>query len=721
MNRKNIFDLPLTKPQLLLILWALWLTIEYFGLGPFSYVRVHDWGDSNLPMILGLKDQVFNHGLSYWFEYATGGVDRLAFLLANFRIQNLFFFVLPGWLAGGLFKLLQVFFAGFFTYKLSKDKLKISKGPAILTGLIYSISFSHLIYDSAHHAMIRSGILGPLGLPLVIWFLERINKKSKTKSYLLAGGLGVFTFLTSSIHKVFPFMFIVIVVWFIVIKTKSSWKFWTMLGIYFGTYMVVTLPNLLAMLHNAYFSHRSDLDRTNPLWGGFFRLTVDAAKRSLSFFKNNALLLIPGSVGLVWNRFKDKRLVWITVGLVFCGMAWFIRPLKILLQPYLGFFSGYQFSRFYVFAPFFLAIFVGYGIDKIPASWVLMNKKLPNPKEWDLRTIVVLLVCVFLLFHSVKLKYSHARKWVTGNSYAVNYQNKQMKNLAAENSNSPYRVATIAGRNLHPAFANAYGLETADGYVTLYPQTYQDYWGKVIEPLTSEDQNRYNYFQDWGNRVYLFSPSDGFGSSEKIDFSEYYNLNLLSLANVKYIVSPKPVTSDSLKLWSGDLLNNRIDWDGLSTLGKIKRGFANNFTGRELYIYENENYLPRFFLVDSVQTFKKSAQMLDVMVDSSVERLSHTAFMNESEFSSYNIKELGFESHEIKVKQNTPDKIKLEVSLEGSGLLVITQNYSPFWKCEVDEEKREVFPVYHTFTGIVLEDGNHDITFSYDPPYWPPY
>ena len=36
-------------PALLFLLWALWPAIEYFGFGPYSYVRVHDNGDSFLP------------------------------------------------------------------------------------------------------------------------------------------------------------------------------------------------------------------------------------------------------------------------------------------------------------------------------------------------------------------------------------------------------------------------------------------------------------------------------------------------------------------------------------------------------------------------------------------------------------------------------------------------------------------------------------------------
>ena len=46
------------------ILWSLWLTAECYGLGPFSYVRIHDCGDSVFHMRIGFVMEFRNYGFN---------------------------------------------------------------------------------------------------------------------------------------------------------------------------------------------------------------------------------------------------------------------------------------------------------------------------------------------------------------------------------------------------------------------------------------------------------------------------------------------------------------------------------------------------------------------------------------------------------------------------------------------------------------------------------
>jgi len=300
-----------------------------------------------------------------------------------------------------------------------------------------------------------------------------------------------------------------------------------------------------------------------------------------------------------------------------------------------------------------------------------------------------------------------------------NYQNQELKKLAKiENisKNPPFRVATVA-YHLHSAYVNAYGLEAADGYVVLYPKTYQNYWGKVIEPLTLQNKEKYHYFHDWGNRVYLFADNN-FGELKEIIFSDYYNLDLLSLANAKYIISIIPIIDENLTLLPSSSSRNMQIYNELSTVEKGIRLIKENFKGRELFIYENKNCLPRFFLVNQIQIFEDSTQLLNALSEADVEYLKNNLLIEEEYSQNLKNYDLKNNSGEIAVKHYSPDKIVLSVDIDGPMILVVSNNYSPYWKCKVDGEKTEIFPAYHTFWGVLLEgSGTKEVVFE----YWPPY
>ncbi len=337
-------------------------------------------------------------------------------------------------------------------------------------------------------------------------------------------------------------------------------------------------------------------------------------------------------------------------------------------------------------------------------------------KKWKLQNVVGIVIICLLICNTCIIKKDNAFKWLKQGNYFSNYQNQDLKNLANISENPPFRVATIA-YYLHPAYASSYGLESVDGYVVLYPKNYQDFWGKVIEPLTLQNKDKYNYFHNWGNRVYLFA-DDNFSDLKEIVFSDYYNLDLLSLANTKYIISAIPLVNENLTLLEYDIPRDGVTLNELSTIEKGIRLVKENFKGRQLYIYKNENCFPRFFLVNQIQIFEDSNKLLDILSKADVRYLRNNLLI-EKEFSQ-NVKnyDLKNSSGEVDIKSYSPDKIVLSVDLDGPMILAVSNNYSPYWKCKVDGEETEIFPAYHTFWGILLGgNGTKEVIFEYRPPY----
>ena len=149
----------------LFLIWSLWLTLEYFGLGPYSYIRIHDCANSVFPRDLGYFSEFFQYGFSNWSAQIAGGIDRLSNGGPLFHLDSLFFLTLPGWLTYAAITLIQRFIAGYFTYRLCRDYLRLGEFPSIVAGLAYSVSFFWF----------KSEFIGQAGFPLILWSLEYIH------------------------------------------------------------------------------------------------------------------------------------------------------------------------------------------------------------------------------------------------------------------------------------------------------------------------------------------------------------------------------------------------------------------------------------------------------------------------------------------------------------------------------------------------------------------
>lgn len=699
------------KKYLLFLIFTIWVGLEYIGAGPFSYIRIHDTGDSTIPLYLSFAKNIFKYGMTYWNQYAVCGIDRFANGPDILHLNTLLFLIFPGWIAYQILVLGQLFIASYFTYRLCRDVLKLEEIPSIYAGIFFSLFFDELICFS----------LGIASFPLLLWGMEVIyTGKQKTK-YLYIIILGALYSLSSSFAGVLPFTLPLALLWFIFVRRKYSIKFLIFFAILCFSTAIWYIPTILALLKNAPLSHRAFRIRPDSsMTLNSLLIYFSVIRRHLMIYWSKLIFISLAVIGIYYSKLKDRNFITVLSLLIVCAI---IGPLTKPLSPYIDklfpFLHGFNADRVYLLAPFFWAIVGAYGLHFIPKDLILIKKNAmgedTSKKKWKLQSVLGIIIICFLICNTFIVKKDNAFRWLTGGNYFSNYQNQDLEKLASISNDSPFRVATIAYR-LHPAYANAYGLESVDGYVVVYPKTYQDFWGKVIEPLTLQNKEKYHYFHDWGNRVYLFE-DDNFSDLDEIVFSDYYNLDLLSLVNAKYIISAIPLVNENLTLLLSSPRNTQT-YNELSTIEKGIRLVKENFQGRELYIYKNENSLPRFFLVNQIKVFENSTQLLDALSEVNIKYLKNNLLI-EKEFTQ-NLKnyDLKNSSGEVTVKHYSPDKIVLSVDLNGPMILAVSNNYSPYWKCKVDGEETEIFPAYHTFWGVLLEgNGTKEVVFEYCPPY----
>jgi len=265
-------------------------------------------------------------------------------------------------------------------------------------------------------------------------------------------------------------------------------------------------------------------------------------------------------------------------------------------------------------------------------------------------------------------------------------------------SQAPFRVATLYPDNprgykiwaeppLHPAFALVSGLETADGYMPLYPGRYHLFWRKVIEPVRLKQPIIRNNFDDWGQRVYLFA-EDYFSHKLGLVTGDEFNLNLLSLANVQYLFAKRDINREGLE--------------------KVRDGADGGVS-----VYKNEMVLPRFFIVHRATVFEDSTALLDSLAKTGVEMLRDMAFLEAAHMPEMPDSS-GGESDTVVVRGYKSDRIELEIQSADEGVLIAANNWFPGWKATVNGAVTPVVPADFTFQGIAVPAGRSQVVLYYD-------
>lgn len=665
----------LAGPALVFAAWALWLSFPYLAFGPASYVKVHDCGDSLLPArISAARD-----GFSWWYAHGVCGADSLAAALIG-HLDDPLFLVLPGWLAYGLLMWAVRFLAGWSAFRLLRDDLRLDPLPSFCGGILYAL-FPQTAYN--YHWNGFSLVEGPFlaVIPLSLWALHRADRLRPLAGTACAAGLGVLYALSSS-YALTAFFLPGVFLWCLCVAPLSPGNRWRLPAAFALGWLVGASPFIWAGLLNAPLSHRAAWPAFRPIPGG----GRDRSAFALGLLRDNAAPLAVAIIAAV--RARDRRLA-VPAGFVIFSVLFILvyRSIRALLLPHLGFLSGVQFDRLYLLIPFFSAVAGSAGLHLIGRG----EAGLPPL----LRRVAAFLLAGLVVAQSASICRGVLRERRAGSTFAALYLRPEIRRLAqARGARAPFRVATVAGSLFHPSCAWAYGLESADGYLTLYPKRYHDFWGQVIAPLADSDEARRDYFHSWGSRAYLFDPTGGFPAGGTVPFRDYYDLDLLSLANVRYVISPVAIEDDDLVPLPRDVED-----------------------GTPLRVYENRLALPRFFLARNVEVCGGSEDLLRAVREAGRDTLVSTAFVERGACPGL----MGGGGGEVEVLRCVADRIDLRTTAGAPSLLVILNCFSPFWTARVDGAPARVIPVDHAFQGVAVGAGTHEVTLEYAPPYARPW
>lgn len=694
-------------------LWTAWVTLEYWALGPGSFLRIHDTANTHIPVVM-MSTQggqlVSGDLIRPWLS----GIDRLS----NFGFWHLFylpFTFLPAWLAHGLITFIQRFVAGYFMARLMEQCLGARRSIAYAAGMVYSLVHTDLGEVAFMH------MLNEPGLPLLLWAFCRMPLNNPARSLLYSSMLGIGLGWAMSgiigIYFLVPAAFLF--VWVVRADVRSVRQVF-MLAICFGVFCAVALvrqiPETWALLVHSGDSYRAQsMTYGGVNWPNFW-------KERLNYLASWWPFVVLTSAWIWQGRLRGRFNLAIGL-LLFTGVLFgpMLGPIKLYFNPYIGFLRGVDFTRFHMVSALAWTIAAVSSFAYLP-EWrcELRDTGGRRLRAWSIAQIACAFVALFAFLWSVSVKQDHFTRIIKLKQYwRALYEHPDIKTLVDQAKPEGHRFATAgAYYNLHPGFWLPYGADMADGHSPMYSARYYQFWTSVIRPLIGLDKE-IEKFHRWGQYVYLHHARSGPEyESPVIPFERWYDLELLSLAGVRYIISHKEVVDD--RLVPLDLPGQKAamtQWAGMGRNDRVKAYLTGNGPVQELKAYENKAALPRFFLAGGFEVYENQELMSAAMESAALDVLASRVFVTKADLPEVPEALNGETSGVVRMLANGGSRLAALVDIPAPRILVCNNQYFRWWKWTIDGRPLEMFPAYGAFMAAVVPAGQHRVELVYDPPY----
>ncbi len=108
---------------------------------------------------------------------------------------------------------------------------------------------------------------------------------------------------------------------------------------------------------------------------------------------------------------------------------------------------------------------------------------------------------------------------------------------------------------------------------------------------------------------------------------------------------------------------------------------------------------------------------IDKMSDTCTDK--NALFVNQSVFEKYQrnfIRQVSLSNGKIFWQKFTPNYLELKVKITSPQVLVLMQNYFPYWQATIDGKPAETFSVNRSLLSVFIPKGTHLVSFTFSPP-----
>lgn len=220
---------------------------------------------------------------------------------------------------------------------------------------------------------------------------------------------------------------------------------------------------------------------------------------------------------------------------------------------------------------------------------------------------------------------------------------------------------------LQPDLNILYDIPSVDGYVNLTPGYLTQVWGNEKQAGFVEQ-----LVQRSGDHLLA---KQGFG-------------RLLSLYNVRYLISPLPFQEDGFEL-----------------LG---------IYGPDAYLYRNQNAWPRAFAVPGYSLVADPSAALERMVSPTFDPAREAVLLAAPQEVGTSSEPASFHSS-VKITGDEPLKVNIEAELDQPGFLVLSDLYYSGWEATVDGQPTAIYQANACVRAVRLDEGRHHVEFRFRP------
>ncbi len=181
------------------------------------------------------------------------------------------------------------------------------------------------------------------------------------------------------------------------------------------------------------------------------------------------------------------------------------------------------------------------------------------------------------------------------------------------------------------------------------------------------------------------------------------------------------------KLLGGPSKQNQTNPHFLNLVGAkylllpANQGFPENYFGDkqvfqaanfgQFQVVQNNNALPRMFLVDKYQVFKDNLEIIPKVMNGQ-DDLSQIVYLEEQPKLTYSQDSASTDS--VWASAYTTDAVTLNLSVKQNKILVLTDNYYYAWKVKIDGKPGKVLRAYGSFRAVEIPAGTKQVEFFFE-------
>jgi hypothetical protein len=135
----------------------------------------------------------------------------------------------------------------------------------------------------------------------------------------------------------------------------------------------------------------------------------------------------------------------------------------------------------------------------------------------------------------------------------------------------------------------------------------------------------------------------------------------------------------------------------------------------EVNVYEMPFYLPRVFIAHQVEYANSPEQATDRVRALGSAMVNKVILEKEIPARYRHMRTYRDPDSYASIQEYDFNQVIIEAHSQKPGILVLTDVFSPGWKADVDGTPTEIFRVDGLVRGVLLDEGNHVVTFRYSP------